>query len=179
MLYVLSVYVLSPSQASGDNKNLVPSWNLCHHIAEVAFKSDSNKLAYQSLEFFARWIEHGEKERPQVLLSVEEGLSLAALGTASRTYDSKLLDGSWQILKRSLHQKKMPNPETYLMKINAHASLGQVKKAFETLNELEMAYGDAENTDPELFSPFTSLNPLVIACSRNGFSSLDAVWFTP
>ncbi|KAF3323375.1 pentatricopeptide repeat-containing protein [Carex littledalei] len=163
-------------KASAANKNLVPTWNLCHHIADVAFKSESSKLAYQSLEFFARWIEHGEKERPQVLLSVEEGLSLAALGTASRTYDSKLLDGSWQILKRSLRQKKVPNPETYLMKINAHASLGQVKKAFETLNELEMAYGDAESTDPELFSPFTSLNPLVIACSRNGFSSLDAVY---
>jgi hypothetical protein len=150
---------------------------LCHYTAEVASRSDNRKLAYQSLEFFARWIERGEKLRPPVLLSVDEGLAAAALGTASRTYDSKLLDGSWQILKRSLRQK-VPNPETYLMKINAHASLGQVKKAFETLNELEMAYGDAEITDPELLSPFTSLNPLVIACSRNGFSSLDTVGFT-
>lgn len=158
---------------------MVPTWNLCHYIADVAFKSDNSKLAYQSLEFFARWIERGEKTRPQVLLSVEEGLAAAALSTASRTYDLKLLDGSWQILKRSLRQKKVPNPETYLMKINAHASLGQVKKAFEMLNELEMAYGDAENTDPELFSPFTSLNPLVVACSRNGFTSLDSVCFTP
>ncbi|KAJ4815412.1 hypothetical protein LUZ62_027978 [Rhynchospora pubera] len=163
-------------KASAENKNLVPTWNLCHHIAEVAFRSDNSKLAYQSLEYFARWIERGEKTRPQVQLSVDEGLAAAALGTASRTYDSKLLDGSWQILKRSLRQKKLPNPETYLMKINAYASLGQVKKAFETLNELEMAYRDAENTDPELFSPFTSLHPLVTACCRNGFSSLDAVY---
>jgi hypothetical protein len=126
----------------------------------------------------ARWIARGEKARPIVLLSVDEGLIVAALGTAGRTYNSTLLDASWAILRRSLRQKKAPNPESYIGKIYAHASLGSLQKAFATLRELESCYGSSDKeAEEELFSPFSSLNPLVLACSKKGFETLDSVFF--
>lgn len=114
--------------------------------------------------------------RPPVLLSVDEGLLVAALGTAGRNYSSKLLNGAWEILKRSLRQTRSPNPEAYLAKIYAHASMGQLQNAFASLHEFEKAHGNPMDVDAEeLFSPFTTLNPLVLACCRNGFSTLDTV----
>lgn len=158
------------------NKALCPTWNLCNSIADVAMQEDNTELAYFSLEFMAKWIAIGDKARPPVLLSVDEGLVVAALGTAGRTYNTKLLDGSWALLKRSLRQKKAPNPESYLAKINAQASLGNLQKAFSTLNELETVYGSSSTeAEDNLFSPFTSLYPLVVACSKNGFVTLDSV----
>ncbi|KAL0296855.1 UNVERIFIED_CONTAM: Pentatricopeptide repeat-containing protein, mitochondrial [Sesamum radiatum] len=119
-----------------------------------------------------------EAAKPPVLLSVDEGLVISALGTAGRTYNSKLLDGSWAVLKRSLRQKKVPNPESYLGKIYAHANLGNLQKAFSTLHEFETAHGNSNQEDGEdLFSPFHTLNPLVTACSKNGFVTLDSVYY--
>lgn len=158
------------------NKALCPPWNLCNYIADVAVQEDHSDLAYFALEFMAKSIARGENVRPPVLLSVEEGLVVAALGTAGRTYNSKLLDGSWALLKRSLRQKKVPNPESYLAKIYAQSSLGNLQKAFNTLHEFETAYGGSTSeAEEELFSPFTSLYPLVVACSKNGFATLDSV----
>ncbi|KAK1292907.1 Pentatricopeptide repeat-containing protein [Acorus calamus] len=142
------------------NKALCPSWNLCNYIADVALQTDHSQLAFYSLEFFARWIARGENARPPVLLSVDEGLIVSALGTASRTYNASLSDASWEVLKRSLRQKRVPNPESYIGKIFAHSSMGQLQRAFSTLNEFEAAYGDSAEAE-ELFSPFTSLHPLV------------------
>lgn len=135
---------------------------------------DNSKLAFCTLEFLFKWIARGEVARPPVLLSVDEGLPVAALGTAGRTFNSTLLDASWAILKRSLRQKKAPSPESFLAKIYAHASLSNLQKAFNSLHEFEATYrNDAEAED--LFSPFTSLYPLVVACSEKGFKSLDQV----
>lgn len=160
------------------NKALCPPWNLCNYIADVAVQEDHSDLAYFALEFMAKSIARGENVRPPVLLSVEEGLVVAALGTAGRTYNSKLLDGSWALLKRSLRQKKVPNPESYLAKIYAQSSLGNLQKAFNTLHEFETAYGGSTSeAEEELFSPFTSLYPLVVACSKNGFATLDSVYY--
>lgn len=142
-------------------------------------QADHSKLAFFSLEFLARWIARGEIARPPVLLSAEEGLVISACATAGRTYNATLLDAAWSILRRSLRQKRAPSPETYLAKIYAHASLGQLQRAFAALNELETVYGNSEEVDQELFSPFTSLNPLVVACCKNGFSTLDSVWLQP
>ncbi|KAK1269539.1 Pentatricopeptide repeat-containing protein [Acorus gramineus] len=158
------------------NKALCPSWNLCNYIADVALQTDHSQLAFYSLEFFARWIARGENARPPVLLSVDEGLIVSALGTASRTYNASLLDASWEVLKRSLRQKRVPNPESYIGKIFAHSSMGQLQRGFSTLNEFEAAYGDSAEAE-ELFSPFTSLHPLVVACSKDGFATLDSVYF--
>lgn len=154
------------------NKVQCPSWNLSNYIAEVATQTDNKELALYSMEFLAKWIARGEAARPPVLLSVDEGVVVSALGTAARTYDSKLLDVSWSVLKHSLRQK-VPNPESFLAKITALASQGNLPKAFAALRELEIAYETSNSED--LFSPFTSLNPLVMACSKNGFVTLDEV----
>lgn len=158
------------------NKALCPPWNMCKSIADIAIQEDNSKLAYHALEFMAKWIARGEQARPPVLLSVDEGLLVSALGTAGRTYSSTLLDASWAILRRSLRQKKAPNAESYLGKIYALVSLGHLQRAFSTLREFESTYENPnKEADEELFSPFTSLNPLVVACSKKGFETLDSV----
>lgn len=158
------------------NKSLCPPWRICKFLADVAMQADNSELTYYAFEFMAKWIARGEVARPPIFLSVEEGLVVAALGTAGRTYNSRLLDGAWAVLKRSLRQKQLPSPESYLGKIYAHANLGNLPKAFSTLHEFESAYGNSDREDVEdLFSPFHSLNPLVVACCKDGFMSLDSV----
>ncbi|OVA00786.1 Pentatricopeptide repeat [Macleaya cordata] len=161
------------------NKALCPSWNLCNYISDVALQEDNSKLAFYGLEFLARWIARGETSRPPVFLSVDEGLVVSALGTAGRSYDTTLLDASWAILRRSLRQQRAPSAESYLGKIYAYASMGNLQRAFSTLHEFESAYGRNSSREAEevLFSPFTSLHPLAVACSKNGFETLDSVYF--
>ncbi|KAH0464348.1 hypothetical protein IEQ34_007134 [Dendrobium chrysotoxum] len=168
--------IIEKCKTTDQNKALSPTWKLCNYIADVAMQADHSKLAFFALEFLARWIARGENARPPILLSVDEGLVASALATAGRTFDSTLIDASWSVLKRSLRQKRAPNPETYLAKIYAYSSLGNLQRAFSTLNELETTYGNSEDVDNELFSPFTSLCPLVTACCKNGFSTLDSVY---
>lgn len=158
------------------NKFVCPPWATCNTIADIATQSDNSELTYCALEFMVKLLVKGEKARIPVLYSVDEGLIVSALGTAARTYNAKLLEGSWAVLKRSLRQKKVPNPECYIGKINAYANIGNLQKAFSTLHEFETAHGDANQEDGEgFFSPFYSLNPLVTACSKNGFQTLDSV----
>lgn len=168
--------VIEKCKTTDQNKALCPAWKFCNFIADVAMQADHSKLAFLALEFLARWIVRGENARPPVLLSIDEGLVVSALGTAGRTFNSDLLDASWSVLNRSLRRKRAPNPETFLAKIFAYASIGNLRRAFSTLNELERAYGNSEEVDNELFSPFTSLFPLVVACCKNGFSTLDLVY---
>nr|DAD35020.1 TPA_asm: hypothetical protein HUJ06_005660 [Nelumbo nucifera] len=168
--------IIERCKAMDQNKALCPSWNLCNYIADVAMQADNSKLAFYALEFLAKWIARGENARPPVLLSVDEGLVVSALGTAARTYSATLVDASWAILRRSLRQKKAPNSESYLGKIYAYASLGNLQRAFSTLHEFESAYGNSTKaSDQDMFSPFTSLYPLVVASSKNGFETLDSV----
>ncbi|KAL0446479.1 UNVERIFIED_CONTAM: Pentatricopeptide repeat-containing protein, mitochondrial [Sesamum latifolium] len=107
--------------------SLYPDWRICNYIADVAMQSDNSELTYYALEFITKWIARGEAAKPPVLLSEDEGLVISALRTAGRTYNSKLLDGSWAVLKRSLRQKKVPDPESYLDKISADANLGKLQ----------------------------------------------------
>lgn len=170
------ILLLWLSQKTVQNKGLMPPWNMCTHLADVALQADNSEVAFSSLEFFVKWIIRGENQKPPVLLTVDEGLLVAALGTAGRTYNGKLLNGAWEVLKRSLRQMRTPNPESFLAKIYAQVSLGQLQNTFATLHEFEKAYGSSkEESSEELFSPFTSLNPLVVACCRNGFVTLDSV----
>ncbi|GKU99688.1 hypothetical protein SLEP1_g12495 [Rubroshorea leprosula] len=172
------VSIIEKCKTTAQNKALCPAWNLCNTIAEAAIQADNSKLAFYALEFMAKWIARGETTRPPVLLSVDEGLVVSALSTAGRTYNSTLLDASWAILKRSLREKKAPKPESYLGKIYAHASLGNLQKAFSTLHEFESSYGNSvKDVEEDMFSPFTSLYPLVVACSKKGFETLDSVYF--
>lgn len=170
--------IIERCKTMDQNKALCPAWNLCYYIAEIATREDNSKLAYYALEFMAKWIARGEQARPAVMLSVDEGLVISALGTAGRTFNPPLLDASWAILRRSLRQKKAPNPESYLGKIYALASLGNLQRAFGSLNEFEATYGNSDKeAEQEMFSPFTSLYPLVVACSKKGFETLDSVYF--
>ncbi|KAE9605574.1 hypothetical protein Lal_00024602 [Lupinus albus] len=171
------VTIIERCKTKDQNKALCPSWSMCHFITEEALRKDNSKLAFYGLEFMARWMVKGERARPAVLLSVDEGLVVSALVTAGRTYNSELLGAAWAVLDRSLRKKKAPNPESYLAKIYAHASLGNLQKAFATLHEYESAYGDSCEEAEDLFSPFTSLHPLVVACSKKGFETLDTVYF--
>ncbi|XP_074302473.1 pentatricopeptide repeat-containing protein At1g26460, mitochondrial-like [Silene latifolia] len=166
--------IIEKCKAMDQNKLLSPDWSLCNVIAEVAMRNDHSKLVFLTLGFMARWIQRGENTRPPAYLSVDEGLVVKALSTAARTYDTKLLDASWAILKRSLREKKIPNRETYLAKINALASVGNLPSAFSTLSEFEKNHATAEE---DVFSPFTSLHPLVMACSKKGYETLDLVYY--
>eukprot|EP01018_Ginkgo_biloba_P030852 Gb_21554 [translate_table: standard] len=170
--------IIERCKAMDQNKALCPTWSLCTYISDVALQADHSKLAYYGLEFLARWMSRGKSARPPVLLYVDEGLVIAALGTAARTCSAPLLKVAWEILMRSLQQKRSPSPEAYLAKIHAFATLGELKWAFRALHELESAYGNTEaENDREIFCPFSSLNPLVRACSKGGFPTLDAVYF--
>ncbi|KAI3902280.1 hypothetical protein MKW92_053041 [Papaver armeniacum] len=71
-----------------------------------------------------------------------------------------------------ISQKKVPSAESYLVNIYAYSSSKEFEKALATLKELECAYGDS---DENLFCPFTSLSPLVIALSKGGVGTLDSV----
>ncbi|ESQ34278.1 hypothetical protein EUTSA_v10007071mg [Eutrema salsugineum] len=172
------VSIIERCKALDRNKSLCPSWILCTYMAEVAVQEDNSKLAFYAFEFMFKWITRGEMAWPLVLLSVDEGLVVSALATAARTCNPTLVDGSWMILKRSLRGKKAPNPASYIAKINAYASLGNLQKAFIALHEFENAYADSEKeVVEEILSPFTSLYPLVVACSKKGFETLDEVYF--
>ncbi|CAI0463093.1 unnamed protein product, partial [Linum tenue] len=170
--------IIEKCKTTDQNKALSPTWNMCYNIAEAAMEGDNSTLAFYALEFMAKWIARGEIARPAVHLSVDEGLIVSALATAGRTHSPTLLDASWAVLRRSIRGNKAPNPESYLGKIYAHASLGSLEKAFATLNEFDAAYGKSnQEIQEELFSPFTSLRPLVLACSKNGFETLDLVYY--
>ncbi|XP_022733395.1 pentatricopeptide repeat-containing protein At1g26460, mitochondrial-like isoform X2 [Durio zibethinus] len=170
------VTVIERCKTTDRNKALYPNWNLCNYLAEVAMQADNSKLAFYALEFLGKWIAWGEIARPPLLLSVDEGLIVSALATAGRTYSSNLLDMSWVILRHSLRQKKVPSTESFLGKIYAHASLGNLQKAFATLHMFEAAHGNSINEAEDSFSPFTSLYPLVVVCSKKGFETLDSTF---
>lgn len=157
------------------NKALFADWKLCLEMLDHAMKADNSELAYYALQFMAKWMLKDENSRPPRYLFVEEGLVVSLLATAGRTYSKKLLDAAWQILNRSLRQK-VASAETYIARIHAHASLVQLKKALDVLIEFESLYGGSDKqAEEDLFSPFTALYPLVVACSHKGFATLDSV----
>lgn len=168
--------IIEKCKATDKNKVLCPQWPWCIDIAEAAFEANNSKLAMFALEFLARWMARGERATPPEHISVDEGLVLSALSAAGRTCSTDLLNAAWSVLRKSLRQKRAPMPETYLAKIYAHSSIGQLQRAFGTLREFENAYGNTVNIDTELFSPFTSLQPLVVACCKDGFTTLDSVY---
>ncbi|KAL6529310.1 hypothetical protein OROGR_014933 [Orobanche gracilis] len=145
------VSIIDKCKKMDQNKSLCPSWHTCNYIAEFAMQSDNSDLSYYTLEFIAKWIARGEIAKHAVLFSVNEGLIVSALGTAGRTYNSTLLDGAWAILKRSLRKKTVPSSESYLAKIYAHSNLGNLQKAFSTLQEFESVHGNYSQEDGEGF----------------------------
>lgn len=172
------VSIIERCKTMDQNKALCPTWNMCNVLAQFAIQNDSSELAFSSLEFMAKLISRGENSSPKIYYSTDEGLIVSILATAGRTCNPKLLEASWQILRLSLGKKKAPNPETFLAKIYAYSSLGNLLSAFRTLNEFETAHANtATEAGDELFSPFSSLYPLVVACCKENFESLDMVYF--
>ncbi|KAL6538759.1 hypothetical protein OROMI_025085 [Orobanche minor] len=152
------VSIIDKCKKMDQNKSLCPSWHTCNYIAEFAMQSDNSVLSYYTLEFIAKWIARGEIAKPAVLFSVNEGLIVSALGTAGRTYNSTLLDGAWAILKRSLRKKTVPSPESYLAKIYAHSNLGNLQKAFSTLQEFEAVHGNYGQEDGGVYQQLENLS---------------------
>ncbi|KAK1379475.1 Pentatricopeptide repeat-containing protein [Heracleum sosnowskyi] len=181
------VSIIEKCKKMDQNEALVADWKLCLEMVDQAMKADNSELAFYALEFMAKWMIKDENMRPPRYLFVEEGLVVSLLATAGRTYSKKLLDAAWSILKRSQRQKvasaetyiaKVASAETYIAKIHAHASLGHQKKALETLLQFESLYGGSDKqAEEDLFSPFTALYPLVVACSHNGCETLDSVYY--
>ncbi|RVX13476.1 Pentatricopeptide repeat-containing protein, mitochondrial [Vitis vinifera] len=144
--YMLSMRVFAECVKSCVNKGRLDALvsiierckNMCIFIADIAMQEDNSKLAFYALEFMARWIARGENARGPVLLSVDEGLVVSAVGTAA---------------------------------------LGNLQRAFNTLHEFETAYRNSpKEADEDIFSPFTSLHPSVMASSKKGFETLDTGW---
>ncbi|RVW95290.1 Pentatricopeptide repeat-containing protein, mitochondrial [Vitis vinifera] len=53
----------------------------------------------------------------------------------------------------------------------------ELLRAFSTLHEFETAYRNSpKEAEEDIFSPFTSLHPLVMASSKKGFETLDTGW---
>ncbi|CAJ1973916.1 unnamed protein product [Sphenostylis stenocarpa] len=84
----------------------------------------------------------------------------------------------WEFVCDPVEGWSLPGLEVYV-----GSALRYMKKKIElafnthTLNEFELAYGDSGQEAEELFCPFTSLHPLVMACSKKGFETLDNVYF--
>ncbi|KAL8104570.1 hypothetical protein AgCh_028690 [Apium graveolens] len=170
------VSVIERCKKMDQNKALTVDWKMCLEVLDHAMKADNSELAYCALEFMAKLMVKDEEMRPPRYLIVEEGLVVSLLATAGRTYSKKLLNGAWSILKRSLRQK-VASAETYIARIHALASLRPVNKAMEALFEFESLYGGSDKQAEDLFSPFTTLYPLVVACSHNSYASLDSVYY--
>lgn len=157
------------------NKSLFVEWKLCLEMLDHAMNADNSELAYYALQFMAKLMVKDEITRPPRYLFVEEGLVVSLLATAGRTHSKNLLDAAWSILKRSLRQK-VASAETYIARIHALASPRHVIKAMDALLEFESLYGGSDKqAEEDLFSPFTALHPLVVACSHNSCASLDSV----
>lgn len=172
------VSIIERCKKMDQNKALVADWKLCLEMLEHAMKADNSELAFNALFFMAQWMKIGLNTRPPRYLFVEEGLVVSLLATARRTYSKKLLEASLSILNRSLCRNKVASAETYIARIHALASQVHLPKAFDALFEFESLYGGSDKqAEEDLFSPFTALNPLVVACSQNGYATLDSVYF--
>ncbi|XP_059592700.1 pentatricopeptide repeat-containing protein At1g26460, mitochondrial-like [Vitis vinifera] len=143
--YMLSMRVFAECVRSCVNKGRLDA---LVSIIERCKTMDQNKALSPSWNI---WIARGENARGHVLLSVDEGLVVSTLGTAGRTYSSTLVDASWAILRDHC-------------------------RAFSTLHKFETAYRNSpKEAEEDIFSPFTSLHPLVMASSKKGFETLDTV----
>lgn len=76
---------------------------------------------------------------------------------------------------RNHGEKEKVSSFAYIARLHAYASFGNLEKAFGTLIALESSYGGTTQEDAHLFSQFSALYPLVLACSRNGSDTLDRV----
>ena len=109
-------------------------------------------------------------------LNMDEGGIYHLLSASARAADTALSKKAWAILRTSSRDSIFLNPASYLARLHALASAGDLDAAFTTLRELEQHVGVSQKeVDREIVSPFSSLRPLVLACTRGGAAALDAV----
>lgn len=107
-------------------------------------------------------------------LMVDQGTLLGALNLAARGGNPTLAEQAWALLKVNL-QGKNTLPAFHLARIHTYAAAADFTSAFRSVREFEEAW-ETESTEPDLFSPFTSLRPLVLAVSR-GVGVLDSAYY--
>lgn len=141
-------------------------------LAMSAAEGDDAECARHALELLSTT----ELSNSAKNLFMDEGGMYYLLSSAARAASPNLSAQAWSILRNSLRGTDLPSPASYLARIHALASAGDFDNAFATLRELESLVGKSPQAgDREILSPFSSLRPLVLACTRGGFAALDAV----
>ncbi|KAJ7529093.1 hypothetical protein O6H91_15G033700 [Diphasiastrum complanatum] len=152
----------------------IPMLTTCAELLVAAADVDDAECASLALDLI--------RQRPTgkftPSLMFDEGTLLAVLSTAARKGDGALTDKVWDTLVKSLGDQQHPSPALYHARIHAHSAAGNLTAAFCGVEELQSAYGKLEDdTNGQIFSPFSSLRPLVLACLRGGAESLDAAYY--
>jgi pentatricopeptide repeat protein len=153
-------------------QQLMPQVQTVGELAIASTEVDDAECALLTLEFLAQQT----LGRPSQPLNMDEGGMVALLGTAARTGNGSLNNEAWNLLTSSLGPGRIPNPASYCARVHACASAGDFETAFNTVREMELAFGNLQGgNDPEILSPCSSLRPLVLAIARAGPGALDAV----
>lgn len=134
-------------------------------MIEFVSQVDDSVLAFFALECIEKWMIKRKKaellyDLPPYGFHVLKEVLVNVIQITRRSYNNKLLDRAWIILKQSQGKEKVSS-FAYIARLHAHASLGNLEKAFGTLKALESSYGDSSQEDAHLFSPFSALYPLV------------------
>ncbi|KAL3683458.1 hypothetical protein R1sor_001480 [Riccia sorocarpa] len=153
--------------------NVVPQLQNIVELAVAATEVDDSECSLLALRFLTET----ELRKSARNLTMDEGSVLAILSCAARTSDADLSKEAWNMLLNSLRDTKPPQPACYLARIHALSAAGDFDTAFSTLHEMQTAHSDSQKTDTEMLSPFSSLRPLVLACTRGGAAALDAAYY--
>ncbi|OAE33294.1 hypothetical protein AXG93_1200s1560 [Marchantia polymorpha subsp. ruderalis] len=154
--------------------NVAPQVQSIAELAVAATEVDDSECALLAL----RVLSESELSKSVRNLTMDEGGIHAILSCAARAADIELSTEAWSMLRASFRGTKTPRPSSYHARIHALAAGGDFDTAFSTLHEMQEAYNDTEYAaDTNIFSPFTSLRPLVLACTRGGAAALDAAYY--
>lgn len=155
----------------GQKKDAYPSLMSLGDLLQSCVETDVSEGAFLALELmFGR-----RKGRPAMNPTMDEGTLLAVLSMAARTGDLALSSKAWEVLILSLRDSHPPSQSSFLARLHASVTGGDLNLAIATLQAMEAAYGSEANT--EVFSPFSSLRPFVLGCARGGCATLDTAYF--
>ncbi|CAM6082573.1 unnamed protein product [Calypogeia fissa] len=155
-------------------RNIVPQLQTVVELAVTAAEVDDSECANRALELLST----SELSKITRNLNMDEGGMYHVLSLAARVSNTALSKQAWSILRGNLRESELPSPSSYLARIHALASAGDFDTAFVTLRELEsLVANKSQQGDREILSPFSSLRPLVVACTRGGFAALDAAYY--
>ncbi|KAL2613263.1 hypothetical protein R1flu_024955 [Riccia fluitans] len=153
--------------------SVVPQLQTIVELAVTATEVDDSECSLLALRFLTET----ELSKSARNLVMDEGSIPAILCCAARTADADLSREAWTVLLNSLRDTRPPLPASYLARIHALSGAGDFDTAFSTLHEMQVAYSDSVKNDTEILSPFSSLRPLVLACTRGGAAALDAAYY--